>query len=47
MNVYIVTGIECISVVFCREQALPGQRRFAEGRARMTADSLEEALFRL
>jgi len=38
MNIYIMTDIEGISGIYCREQVLPDQRRFAEGRARMTAD---------
>lgn len=38
MNVYIMTDIEGISGIYCREQVLPDMRRFGEGRELMTAD---------
>ena len=38
MNVYIMCDIEGISGIYCREQVLPDQRRFGEGREFMTAD---------
>ena len=38
MNVYIMTDIEGISGVYCKEQVLRDQDRFDEGRSRMTAD---------
>ena len=38
MNIYIMTDIEGISGIYCREQVMRDQDRFGEGRSRMTAD---------
>lgn len=38
MNVYVMVDIEGISGVYTREQVLPDQPRFSEGRKYMTAD---------
>lgn len=38
MNVYVMVDIEGISGVYSREQVIPGERRFAEGRKYMTED---------
>ena len=45
MKIYIFADIEGCSGVYAREQVLPGEGRFSEGRACMTADSMEKALF--
>lgn len=38
MNVFVMVDIEGISGIYSREQVLPGEPRFAEGRRYMTAD---------
>ena len=38
MNVYLMVDIEGISGIYAREQVLPEEPRFQEGRRLMTAD---------
>lgn len=38
MNVYLMVDIEGISGIYAREQVLPGESRFSEGRRYMTED---------
>lgn len=38
MNIYIMVDIEGISGIYAREQVIPGESRFAEGRRYMTDD---------
>ena len=38
MNIYIMVDIEGISGIYAREQVIPSERRFAEGRRYMTDD---------
>ncbi|NLB15519.1 MAG: M55 family metallopeptidase [Clostridiales bacterium] len=38
MNVLIMTDLEGISGIYSTDQVIPGERRFSEGRAFMTAD---------
>lgn len=38
MNILLMVDIEGISGIYCREQVVPGERRFDEGRRLMTGD---------
>lgn len=38
MKIYVMTDIEGISGVYCREQVIPGESRFAEGKKFLTED---------
>ena len=38
MKIYVMVDIEGISGVYCREQVIPGENRFAEGRKFLTED---------
>lgn len=38
MRIYVMADIEGISGVYCREQVIPGENRFAEGRKFLTED---------
>jgi len=54
MNVYVMTDIEGISGIYTRDQVLPSESRFQEGRRyiidgrtyEIAADTAEELIFR-